>query len=135
MQIYFWVDPDRLNRVRKLWLAKRGIVLEVDASHLIEHYGQHTSLTPFNIGNSRRKASARSRSTLVPYVKWVQNGWATETVAVGSRPRAASHKPVELTVAVRIPNIQDFVRQVHVLEPGQLFNCKAKDCKLNTPQT
>ncbi|CAK0787302.1 hypothetical protein CVIRNUC_010520 [Coccomyxa viridis] len=120
-QIFFWVDVDRLNRVRKVMIDTVQFVAVVDTAALLAKYGASAAVTPFNIGNARRKASQRSNSTLVPYTLWQSSGWQTETEGVGGRPRARSHKAAELVVDTAIPDFMDFVLEVRRLAPGQLM--------------
>ena len=120
-QIFFWVDVDRLNRVRKVMIDTVQVVAVVDTAALMAKYGASAAVTPFNIGNAKRKASQRSTSTLVPYTVWQSSGWQTETAGVGGRPRVRSHKPAELVVDTAIPDFMEFVLEVRRLAPGQLM--------------
>ena len=120
-QIFFWVDVDRLNRVRKVMIDTVQFVAVVDTAALLAKYGASAAVTPFNIGNAKRKASQRSTSTLVPYTVWQSSSWQTETDGVGSRPRVRSHKPAELVIDTAIPDFMEFVLEVKRLAPGQLM--------------
>ena len=120
-KVYFWVDLARLNRVRRAILTSPQVVLKVDASALLAQYGSKAAVTPYNIGNAMRKASRRSRATLVPYATWQVSGWDSESAAVGGRPRSRCHTPAELVVDDAVPDIMQFVLEVRKLAPGELM--------------
>ena len=120
-KVFFWMDLDRLNRVRRAIRTVPQVVLKVDALALLAHYGSKAAVTPYNIGNAMRKASRRSCSTLVPYTTWQSSGWDSESAAVGGRPRSRHHRPVELVVDDAVPDIMKFVLEVKKLAPGELM--------------
>lgn len=120
-KVYFWVDLDRLNRVRRAILTSPQVVLKVDASALLAQYGSKAAVTPYNIGNAMRKASRMSCATLVPYATWQVSGWDSESAAVGGKPRSRHHRPAELVVADAVPDIMQFVLEVRKLGPGELM--------------
>lgn len=78
-------------------------------------------MTPINTGNARRKPAPRSAATFVPYPTWLDSGWATETAALGTKPRPRSHPPAELTVAAAIQVALRFVVAVAELGPDESF--------------
>ncbi len=121
-KVFFWFDIERLNRIRKLLVATPQIVMIIDAQRLLTRYGESAALSPFNTGNARRQPALRGPSTFVPYTTWLQTGWASETDALGTRPRPKSLQPVELTIAGSVPDIMNFVVDVRRLEPMELLN-------------
>ena len=122
VKIFFWFDIERLNRMRKVTATLPQVVLVVDTERLLVRYSQHATLTPINTGNARRQPALRGRNTFVPYTTWLESGWDSETSALGTRPRPKSHHPVELTITGPVPDILDFVVDIHQLEPGELDN-------------
>ena len=120
-KVFFWVDLDRLNRVRKVVSAVPQVVMIVDASALLAEYGSNAAVTPFNVGNAMRKASRRSISTLVPYPTWQLSGWDSESAAVGGKRRSRTHKPAELVIDDAVPDIMRYVLEVRKLAPGELM--------------
>lgn len=120
-RVFFWLDPERLNRQRAACHDRPQVVLTVDSSALVAAYGDRVHLTPINTGNARRRPARRGVATFVPYASWVAGGWASEAAALGVRERPRSHAPAELTVLGSIPDIMRFVVAVRELTPAQLF--------------
>jgi hypothetical protein len=120
-RVFFWLDPERLNRQRNACEPRPQIVLTLDATKLIAAFADYIALTPINTGNARRRPAQRGAATFVPYKLWLASKWASEAVALGTKVRPPSHVPVELTVASSIPNIMQFVVGVQELAPGQTF--------------
>ena len=120
-KVFFWFDIERLNRMRKVYNHLPQIVMIIDAQRLLARYAECASLSPINTGNARRQPALRGPSTFVPYTTWLQTGWASETNALGTRPRPKSHPPVELTITGSVPDIMDFVIDIRRLEPTELL--------------
>jgi hypothetical protein len=120
-RVFFWLDPDRLNRQRAACEPRPQVVLTVDTATLVAAYRDKVSLAPINTGNARRKPAGRGLATFVPYEAWIESGWASEAAALGTPLRKRSHRPVELTVASAIPDFIQFVIGVAELPPGQRF--------------
>jgi hypothetical protein len=120
-RIFFWVDVDRLNRVRRAMIDSEQVVAVIDTEALLSKYGASAAVTPFNIGNAKRKPSQRGSSTLVPYPTWKCSGWDTESSGIGGRSRSRSHKPAELVIETAIPDIRQYVLELRRLAPGQLM--------------
>ncbi len=114
-KIFFWFDPDRVNRQKKACGANRQKVMIIGTEHLLSKYAEAASVTPFNTGNARRKPAPRSRDTFVPYTAWLKSAWKTEAEGLGKHSRPRSHKPVELTLNDSVPDIMDFVIDVKSL--------------------
>ena len=118
-QVFFWFDVDRLNRVRRAVAHAPQLVLVVDARALVAAHGERAALTPFNVGNARRKASRRGRFTLVPYRLWQRTGWDSENAGLGGGRRPRGHRPVELVVDMAVPDIMQYVLETRHLAPGE----------------
>ncbi|HEX7735918.1 MAG TPA: hypothetical protein VF458_13710 [Ktedonobacteraceae bacterium] len=120
-QVFFWLDIERLNRMRMASKKQAQIVMTIDTALLLSHHSERVSLAPINTGNARRQPAQRGARTFVPYQQWLESGWASETGALGTSPRPRSHQPVELTVTDAVRNALDCMRAKHYLEPGELF--------------
>ncbi|MDR4495534.1 MAG: hypothetical protein R3B74_14190 [Nitrospirales bacterium] len=123
-KVYFWLDPARLDRQRRACDPRPQVVLAVDTKRLLATHAQRIALSPINTGNARRRPAVRGRSTFVPYAMWCKSGWCSEAVGLGTRTRARSHRPVELTVDGAVPNIMDLIIQVYQIEPRESFCVK-----------
>lgn len=119
--VFFWLEPDRLNRQRAACALRPQVVAVVRTAALLEHFAHVTFLTPFNIGYALRKPARRCEATLVPYNVWSSSGWLTESQATGGRPRSRKHRPAELLVRGPIPRLERFVHSVVTLPAGKLF--------------
>lgn len=119
--VFFWLDPERLNRQRAACEPRPQVVLTLDTAGLIAAYNGQVAVTPINTGNARRKPARRGLATFVPYVVWVESGWAREAAALGIRERKRSQPPVELTVVGSVPDVMRFVVEVSELAAGQSF--------------
>ncbi len=123
--VFFWLDPDRLNRQRAACKLRPQVVLVVDAAELVAAHAGRVALTPINTGNARRRPARRGVATFVPYAQWLRAGWASEAAGLGTPPRARSHPPAELTVAGAVPDVARFVVRVRELAPGEPFAANA----------
>lgn len=121
-KVFFWLDPDRVNRQRRACEPRPQVVLVVDTGRLLARYAEMVALSPINSGNTRRKPALRGQSTFVPYTVWSESGWGSEAVGLGMGTRARSHRPVELTVGGAVPDIMNYVVGVHHLRAGELFS-------------
>lgn len=119
--VFFWLDPDRLNRQKAACEPRPQVVIEVDTAALVATHEQRIAVTPINTGNARRRAACRGAATFVPLAEWIQTGWASEAQALGVPLRKRSHQPVELTVLDAVPDILRFVMGVFPLPTGQPF--------------
>jgi hypothetical protein len=125
-RVFFWLDPDRLDRQRAACNTRPQVAITVDTDALIKAHQERIALTPINTGNARRKPARRGAATFVPYTAWVRSSWASEAEALGTSLRKRSHRPVELTVLDAVPDIMQFVVDVTVLPAGQRFAHNAK---------
>jgi hypothetical protein len=120
-KVFFWVDPERLNRQRRACGGPQ-VVLVIDADALLARYGDRASVTPINTGNARRQPALRGACTFVPYAAWSASGWESETSALGTRPRSKNHPPAELAIEYAVPDVMDFVRDVRHLARHESFS-------------
>ena len=118
-RVFFWIDPDRLNRQRAACSSRPQVVIAVDTAALVAAHHEHVALTPINTGNARRKPARRGAATFVPYAQWTRSGWASEAAALDTPLRKHSHQPVELTVVDAVSDIMRFVVDVVALPAGQ----------------
>lgn len=107
-KIFFWLDPERLDRHRAACKNHAQIVLKIDATRLLAEYAPIASVSPINSGNAMRAAAPRNYSTFVPYEQWIESGWDKEDVP-GTPRRPRNHRPVELAITGAIPNITHFI--------------------------
>jgi hypothetical protein len=120
-RVFFWLDPDRLNRQRAACRARPQVVLSLDAAGLLASYGDRATVSPINSGNARRRPARRGAATFVPYAAWVDSGWANEAAALGIKERKRSHPPAELTIAGTIPDAMRYVLSASRLAAGERF--------------
>lgn len=125
-QVFFWLDPERLNRQKAACAPRPQIVIVLDTATLVAAYGEYVAVTPINTGNARRNPARRGAATFVPFAEWVKSGWVTESSALGSPLRKRSHRPIELTIPDGVPDMMHFVVDVVRLETRQPFVPKAK---------
>lgn len=120
-RVFFWLDPDRLNRQKAACKSRPQVVLVVDTAALIAAHEERIAVTPINAGNARRKAARRGAATFVPLAEWGRTGWASEAQALEIPLRKRSHQPVELTILDGVPDILHVVINVVPLHIGQPF--------------
>jgi hypothetical protein len=117
-KVFFWLDPDRLNRQRRACGAAPQKVLVIDAARMLEKHGGRAAVTAINTGNAMRAAAPRGLSTFVPWERWTSDGWESEKVG-RTAIRPATHKPVELTIENAVEDIMDHVIEMIPLDAGQ----------------
>ena len=117
-QVFFWLDPARLDRFQRAGGPSAQVLLTIDTKKLLSRYGESAYLTPINSGNARRAAATRGPASFVPYHRWREDRWDSEAAALGTRPRPRSHRPVELTIDVPIPDALEMVIEIRHLAPG-----------------
>lgn len=125
-QVFFWLDPERLNRQKTACAPRPQIVIVLDTATLVAAYGEHVAVTPINTGNARRHPARRGAATFVPFAAWVKSGWMTEFNALGSPLRKRSHRPIELTILDAVPDMMRFVVDVVRLETSYPFVSRTK---------
>ena len=121
-KVFFWLDTERLSRLRRVYRAQPQILMSIDTPRLLARYAERVTLTPINTGNARRQPAQRGMCTFVPYKTWLESGWTSETEALHTHPRLRSHPPAELTVAYAVPDVMEFVVSVRRLEPQELLS-------------
>jgi hypothetical protein len=119
-KVFFWLDLERLNRHRAACRGRPQLVIAVDLRVLVDRHGGRASVTPFNVGNARRRAAARGRRTFVPLDAWLAARWASETKP-GDPPRPRSHKPAELAIEGAVPDLMALVVDVRPIAPDAVY--------------
>ncbi len=124
-KVFFWLDPERLDRQRKACGPRPQMVLVVHTEQLLSRHADRIALSPINSGSARRNPAVRGRSTFVSYKQWLEAGWSSEAAGLGTRQRAKSHCPVELTVETAVRDIMECVVGIQRLESGEEFRPRA----------
>jgi hypothetical protein len=119
-RVFFWLDPDRLNRQRAACEPRPQVVLTIDTRRLVAACSDRIELSPINSGSAMRRAAKRGRATFVRHADWLASGWDTEAAALGTTPRARSHAPAELTVLGPV-RVADHLVSITPLAPGESF--------------
>jgi hypothetical protein len=78
---------------------------------MLTRHGARASVTPFNVGNAKRRAASRGHRTFVPVASWRATRLASES-RPGAPIRPPTHPPAELTVDDAVPDVMDFVVNV-----------------------
>ena len=117
-KVFFWLDVDRLNRHRAACGARPQIIVAVDLPALLRRHGDRAFVTPFNVGNARRRAAKRGRRTFVPLSAWFDHRWESEA-ADGCAARARSHKPAEIAMEGSVPDLMDLIVEACPMAPHQ----------------
>lgn len=116
-KVFFWLQPERLDRHLAACRARPQIVLSIDLQALLARHGRRAFVTPFNVGNARRRPAPRGARSFVPVETWLASRWQSEA-RIGESPRAASHAPAELAVEGAVPDVMEMVVAVHPVSPG-----------------
>jgi len=107
-KVYFWLNQDRLDRHLAACGARAQVLVAVDLPALLERHGHAAFLTPFNVGNARRRPATRGGRSFVPLAAWLADRWLSE--AESGRPaRSRSHPPAEIAIEDSVPDLADFV--------------------------
>jgi hypothetical protein len=85
-KVFFWLDPDRLNRQRRACGAAPQRVLVIDAARMLEKHGGRAAVTAINTGNAMRAAASRGLSTFVPWERWTSDGWESREGGSNGHP-------------------------------------------------
>jgi len=75
--VFLWPDRERMDRQRRACGKRPQVVLTFDGAALLDRFAAEAFVSPITAGNARRKAARRRRDTLVPYTKWLREGWPT----------------------------------------------------------
>jgi hypothetical protein len=116
-KVFFWLQPERLDRHLAACGARPQIVLSVDLQALLVRHGRRAFVTPFNVGNARRRPASRGVRSFVPVESWLASRWRSEA-RTGEPPRAASHPPAELAIEGAVPDVMEMVVAVRPVPPG-----------------
>lgn len=119
-KVFFWLQIERLNRHLAACRARPQVVVAVDLRALLARHGQSAFLTPFNVGNARRRPAPRGLRTFVPFAVWLERRWETEAPR-NSRARARSHLPAEIAVEGSVPDLMDFVLETRPISRGRSY--------------
>jgi Family of unknown function (DUF7002) len=119
-KVFFWLDIDRLNRHRAACAERPQIVIAVNLGELLTRHGRRAFLTPFNVGNARRRPAARGRRTFVPLEAWLATRWESEAER-GCPTRARNHPPAEIAIEGSVPDLMDLIVEVTPIGPGQSY--------------
>jgi hypothetical protein len=115
--VFFWHSRERAQRHLHALHDRAQVLLTIDVWSLVAAYERVVYLTPFNIGNARRRPARRGRRTLVPLAWWRDSAWRSEAEP-GRAERAASHPPAELLVKDGVPDICRFIVSAVALTHG-----------------
>jgi len=119
-KVFFWLDVARLNRHLAACRARPQLVIEVDLRALVARHGRRACVTPFNVGNARRRPASRGHRTFVPLDAWLATRWASEA-APGGVPRARSHPPAELAIESAVPDLMALVVAATPIPSGERY--------------
>jgi hypothetical protein len=92
--VFLWPDRDRMERQRRACGHRPQVVMTFDADALLTDFGGSAFVSPFNVGNARRRPARRGGGTLVLYAKWLEAGWPN---------RKRTHPPAEVLFANAVP--------------------------------
>ena len=107
-KVFFWLQVERLDRHLAACRARPQVVVAVDLRRMLARHGEAAFVTPFNVGNARRRPASRGRRTFVRLDAWLGTRWETE--APQGRPaRARSYPPAEIAIEGSVPDLMDFV--------------------------
>ena len=101
--VFFWPSRERLDRHLRTCAAQDQVVLTFSTTALLGHFGDRTFVTPINTGDARSKPARRGPDTLVPYNRWLAEGWPD---------RRPSHPAAEILIDETVP-----IRAPFLVEP------------------
>ncbi|MCW5622262.1 MAG: hypothetical protein KIS79_14240 [Burkholderiales bacterium] len=107
-KVFFWIDQDRLGRHVAACAGRSQMLITIDSRRLLERYGDVAFVTPFNVGNARRRPAPRSERSFVPWKVWMVTRWESEAITARAS-RLPSHPPAELAIEGSIPDLVEFV--------------------------
>lgn len=113
-KVYFWLDQDRLARHMAACARRPQVLVTIDLAKLAARHGARAFVTPFNVGNARRRPAPRGRRSFVPLAAWLETRWKTEALP-GSAARAPSHAPAELAIDGAVADIMDLVLETRCI--------------------
>jgi len=117
-RVFFWLSVERLQRHVAACAARPQVLVVVDLAELARRHGARAAVTPFNVGNARRRPASRGRRTFVPLDRWLASRWQTEA-RPGEPARGRHHPPAELAVEGAVPDLMALVVEARPIAPGQ----------------
>ena len=112
-RVFFWLSRERLVRLlsARAYRGKRQTVLTVDTAHLLQRHADRVTLSPINSGSTIFNPQPRGTDTFqrigdYPFAYWRARRPLRDAV-------------VELAVDDAVPDIQDFVLRVELMENGE----------------
>lgn len=121
-KVFFWPCIERLHRHLAACSERPQTVIAVDSRRLLRRYGHAASITPFNVGNARRRPAPRGMRTFVPLDVWLATRWASEAKP-GCSGRSQNHPPAEIAIEGSVPDLMDLVIEAVTIDAGRLYVC------------
>ena len=113
--VFLWSNRARVERHLGAFGGRPQILLEFDASELLDKLGGRIYLSPINSGNARRRPVPRSTSIFVPYREWIESGWR----AVAGKNRPHSCPPAEILLEGSV-KLEPFLASASLIRYGSL---------------
>ena len=107
-KVFFWLQAERLDRHLAACRARPQVVVTVDLRRMLARHGEAAYVTPFNVGNARRRPASRGQRTFVRLDAWLRTRWESEA-AEGPTTRARTHPPAEIAIEGSVPDLMEFV--------------------------
>jgi hypothetical protein len=115
-KVFFWLQVERLDRHLAACRARPQFVVAVDLRRMLARHGQSAFVTPFNVGNARRRPASRGRRTFVRLDSWLETRWESEAPRSGPA-RARTHPPAEIAIEGSVPDLMEFVVEARPVGP------------------
>jgi hypothetical protein len=116
-KVFFWLQVERLDRHLAACRARPQIVVAVDLRRMLARHGEAAFVTPFNVGNARRRPASRGQRTFVRLDAWLKTRWESEAPQ-GHPARARTHPPAEIAIEGSVPDLMDFVVETRPTSAG-----------------
>jgi hypothetical protein len=116
-KVFFWLQVERLDRHLAACRTRPQIVVAVDLRRMLARHGGAAFVTPFNVGNARRRPASRGRRSFVPLDAWLETRWESEALE-GCPVRARSHPPAEIAIEGSVPDLMEFVVETRPVGAG-----------------
>ena len=116
-KVFFWLQAERLDRHLAACRARAQVVVAVDLRRMLARHGEAAFVTPFNVGNARRRPASRGRRTFVRLEAWLATRWESEA-AQGRTARARTHPPAEVAIEGSVPDLMEFVVETRPVIAG-----------------
>jgi hypothetical protein len=92
--VFFWPNREQVNQHLRASGGRGKVILTFDAKALFGHFSEQAFVAPINTGNAYSKTARRGPNTLVPYTRWLAEGWPD---------RRSSHPAVEILINETVP--------------------------------